>query len=317
LPKRSSRQSPTRPPVSGANPHEIQVSPAWLLKTVGLVIAASAFLIYIAACGLMYFAQPRFIFETSYVIDKKPSDFGAKFEDVKFGSFANPQPILSGWWLPAANTTPHTLLYLHGNAATISGNAERAVGFEKLGINVFLFDYRGFGNSLHEFPNEQRVYEDADTAWNYLTQELRLKPADIVIFGSSLGGAVAAELARRHPDAAGLILESAFTSIEDLSHLNHRFTIIPVRLLLHERLDAVSKLKQVHMPLLVIQGDADHEVPLSMAKELFAAAAGPKGLVLIPHGGHENNARANPGLYAAAVADFMRSVYSSGSVSSK
>ena len=293
----------------GPNPHEIQVSPAWLLKTVSLVIAASALLIYIAACGLMYFAQSHFIFETSYVVDKKPSDFGAKFEDVKFGSFANPQPILSGWWLPAAHTTPHTLLYLHGNATTISGNAERAVGFQKLGMNVFLFDYRGFGNSLHEFPNEQRVYEDADTAWTYLTQERHLKPADIVIFGSSLGGAVAAELARRHPDAAGLILESAFTSIEDISRLNHRFTIIPFGLLLHERFDAASKLKQVHMPLLVIQGDADHEVPLSMAKNLFAAAAGPKGLVLIPHGGHENNAATNPELYTMAVADFLRSAY--------
>lgn len=304
--------SPVRKTITSRNlspSHEIQVSPKWLLRTVGWVVLASAALAYLTVGCLLYFDQSRFLFETSYAVDKTPADFGADFENAAFGPPVEGKASLTGWWIPAPSPTSHTLLYLHGNAATISGNAGRAVAFDKLGLNVFLFDYRGFGNSQREFPNEQRVYEDADAAWNFLRDARRLQPRDIVIYGSSLGGSIATELARRHPDAAGLVLESTFTSIAELSRAQHRFTLMPLGLLLHQRFDSPGKVSQVRMPILIIQGGADRQVPPPMARELYNAAAGPRQLLMIPQGGHETNAQADPATYYGAFNGFLKTAF--------
>jgi alpha-beta hydrolase superfamily lysophospholipase len=116
------------------------------------------------------------------------------------------------WWI-AAQPDAKVLLYLHGNGINMGAAVANAHQFHQLGFSVLLIDYRGYGRSEGSFPTETRVYQDAVTAWDYLVKQRQIQPSQIFLFGHSLGGAIAIDLAVQHPDAAGLIVESSFTSM--------------------------------------------------------------------------------------------------------
>jgi fermentation-respiration switch protein FrsA (DUF1100 family) len=148
------------------------------------------------------------------------------------------------------------------------------------------------------------MYDDAETAWNYLIRDLHADPGRAFIYGHSLGGAVAIELGLRHPEAAGLIVESTFTSMPDMAKLT--YWMFPTDWLLNQRFDALAKVPLLRLPVLFIHGTADAEVPYIMSERLFAAARGPKWLTLIPDGGHEDSADIGGALYARDVLAFTR-----------
>jgi uncharacterized protein len=180
------------------------------------------------------------------------------------------------------------LLYLHGNGSNNGDLTEIAAILHELEVSVLLIDYRGYGRSSPVFPNETRVYQDAEAAWQYLTQEQKIKPQQIFIYGHSLGGAIAIELASKHPDVAGLITEGTFTSVKDLASLLPGLKIFPLSLLVTQHFDSITKIKSLQTPILILHGAGDRTIPPSMAKELYAAAPEPKYLAIFAEAGHNN-----------------------------
>ncbi|MCC3420586.1 MAG: alpha/beta fold hydrolase [Microcoleus sp. PH2017_29_MFU_D_A] len=198
------------------------------------------------------------------------------------------------------------VLYLHGNGSNVGANVEHANRFHGLGLSVFLIDYRGYGKSQGDFPSESRVYEDVEQAWDYLVKQRGINPNQIYIYGHSLGGAIAIDLAVRHPEAAGLIVEGSFTSVRAMVDFQKPlFRAFPIDLLLAQRFDSLSKVDRLQMPVLFIHGTADTVVPAEMSKKMFDAAPEPKQLYMVPNGGHNNAAQIGGAEYLRVVSKFL------------
>ena len=262
---------------------------------------------YILAGVYIWSHQKNFIFMPQRALANIPSDFGLQYEDI-FITLKTGEPTrerLHAWWIPAIGGGEWTLLYLHGSAFNIAANIEHARRFQRLGFSVLLLSYRGYGRSDGGFPSETGMYADAGAAWHYLTRDRGRPAGHIYIYGHSLGGAVAIELARNQPDAAGLIVEGTFTSIPELGRHDSRFRLFPIDLIVNQRFDSLSKISQVAVPVLILHGTEDRLVPVSMGRELFDAANPPKSLKLILGGGHNNSARIGGQIYLDTIADFV------------
>ena len=206
---------------------------------------------------------------------------------------------LHAWWLPAEQPGAPAVLYLHGARWNLTASVTRVDRWRKLGFNVLAVDYRGFGQSSEASPSEQTAYEDADAAWAYLA---RIAPrSKHYIVGHSLGGAIAVELARRRPDASGLVLEATFTSVKDMvAHSSWSF--LPVDLILTQEFDALKKIPELKVPLLVVHGTRDAIVPFEMGEKLYEAARAPKRFVKVEGGSHHNLSYVGFDDYRAALA---------------
>jgi pimeloyl-ACP methyl ester carboxylesterase len=271
---------------------------------VGVVVPAVT--VYVLVGVILWIWQPRLVFYPLRRIAATPRDFDLIFEEAHIPS-ADPSAALFGWWMPALGAE-WTILYLHGNGDNIGAYAPHAVCLRELGYSVLIFDYRGYGQSGGPFPNEQRACEDAESAWTWLVEQRHIDPRRIIIYGHSLGGAVAIELARHHPEASGLIVESSFTSVRAMAERTLVLRLYPLSLLVHQRFDSIAKLPQLHMPMLFLHGTRDLTVPFRMSRELFAAAQEPKRLVLIAHAGHMDCHTTGDALYRPAVQSFLQSL---------
>ena len=248
--------------------------------------------------------QRESIFEPAAVLQTSPARLGAPFEELRIPSGSGAERgDLHAWWIPAEKPDAPTVLYLHGNFRNISYNLENALRYRALGSNLLLVDYRGYGKSTGGKPSEAKVYEDAEAAWQYLVGQRGVKPQQLFIYGHSLGGAVAIDLALRHPEAAGLITESTFTSMQAMGELKYDF--LPAGLLLNQRFESLQKITRLKVPLLLIHGTWDQKVPVEMARQLFEAAPQPKTLVMIEGGEHSNNAAVGWVEYRDAVSAFI------------
>jgi uncharacterized protein len=257
---------------------------------------------YALACATVYWQQARFIFVPSDKIIDTPAKFGKSYEEVWLPM--QPSGRLYGWWVPAKGTK--TLLYLHGSGANIGLDAKHVNRFNDMGISVFSFDYRGYGKSEGTFPSETAVYADAQRAWNYLTQERKIPSKDIFIYGHSLGGAIAIDLATHHPDAAGLIVQSSFTSGVDMARNDFWTAIFPADLLLKQRFESINKVPKIRLPVLFMHGEADRRIPFSMSDRLFAASGSShKQLHTFPGADHNDVAQVAGPAYTKAVMDFI------------
>ena len=241
---------------------------------------------YVAACTYLWHAQRQLIFVPEAAVDRTPADVGLQFVEIQVP--VTEHSFIATWWLPHASTAAEhsTVLYLHGN----DGNLARELGRLRLlhgyGFAVFAIDYRGFGRSSGPFPSEAQVYDDAVAAWNYLVDVQKIEPGRIVIYGHSLGAAVAAELALRRGAACAAVLESSFTSISDMAHLEYPW--VPVDLLLDQHFDVLGNIARVKVPLVLVHGSADRRVPSVMSERLHAVAHAPKRVVLVDGGSHDD-----------------------------
>ncbi len=277
-----------------------------LLLKFGLVVAIA----YLAACLYLYFQQTRFIFFPSSAIEVTPKAFNLKYQEVWIPVTAASGKVekIHGWWIPAAKPNAKVLLYLHGNGVNIGANAAHADRFHRMGFAVLIIDYRGYGLSEGSFPNETSVYLDAATAWNYLVKQRQIQPSDIFIYGHSLGGAIAINLAVQQPKAAGLIVESSFSSIQNVVNLRNQFRLFPVSFILNQRFDSISKVKNLRIPVLFIHGTDDFVVPVTMSEQLYATAPEPKQLLIVPNAGHNDVAEVAGWQYFKTVQKFVRQV---------
>ena len=267
---------------------------------------------YIASCILLFFLQTRLLFQPTPTIAKTPDAFNIPYQEVWLPVKGRSRKIekIHGWWLPTANRKSlGTLLYLHGRGLNIGANITQSYRFRQLGFSVLLIDYRGYGRSQGSFPKESQVYEDAEVAYNYLVKQRELLPSKILFYGHSMGGAVAIELAIRHPEAAGLIVHNSFTSMLDMVENNTFMRFFPVRLLLTQRFDSLAKVKSLRMPILFVHGIADPFVPAPMSKKLYASSPKYKKILLVPNARHNNgDAFFNNPEYRQTIVDFAEKV---------
>ena len=266
-----------------------------------------AVLAYLGLCAYMWSIQGQYIYEPKPQLQTTPERLGLKSEEVHIPSGSGTERgDLYAWWIPTEHADAPTMLYLHGNDKNIGGTPDlnRVMRLHDMGYNVLTVDYRGYGKSTGGKPNEAKLYEDAGAAWNYLIKNRASDPKRTFIYGHSLGGAIAIDLAMRHPEAAGIIAESTFTSMVDMG--NREYAYMPVDLLLNQRFDSLGKVSHLKIPLLLIHGTWDKRVPYQMSQRLFDSAPQPKFQKLIEGGQHENNGIVAPLEYRAAVSEFVQ-----------
>lgn len=265
------------------------------------LLAAAVFILASAWLGLsliVYLLQDRYIYFPDKTLIATPRHIGLAFEEL---SLLTEDGIrLHGWFIPAP-AAQTTLLFLHGNAGNISHRLDSLRLFHGLGLNVLIFDYRGYGRS-GGVPSEQGTYRDADAAWRYLTQTRGIPTAKIVVFGRSLGGAVAVWLAG-HSAPAALILESTFTSVRDMA--SRYYPYLPVSVLLRNRYPTLDRIGALRLPTLVVHSHDDEIIPYEFGQRLYAALRGPREFLSL-HGGHNDAFLTDQTRYRDGLAGFLR-----------
>jgi uncharacterized protein len=255
--------------------------------------------IYLTTCLGLYLGQERMIYTPTAQHEKTPRSIGLNFEEVWLPVAQGGQ--IHGWWLPNPKAA-HSILYLHGIGLNIGSNLDQAKHLYDQGFSVLLIDYRGYGQSSGPFPAETRIYEDVEAAWKHLTQTRQIKAQNIVLYGHSLGGAIAIELAKRHPDAKALIVQASFTSMYDMSMQRPHNRLLPVQLLLHERYNSIEKVETLKVPVLYIHGLKDETIAHRMSQTLYEKSPEPKQLFLVLQGTHANGDR----FWQAGAGDVIR-----------
>jgi uncharacterized protein len=219
-----------------------------------------------------------------------------------------PKARLNGLWLQASEPGTATaklspvLLYLHGARFNVTGSAPRMRRMQELGFSVLAVDYRGFGKSTAALPSEASAYEDARAAWDWLAKKYPDRPR--YIFGHSLGGSIAINLASDVTDESGTIVEGAFTSIADVVGTTE-WGWVPISLLITQRFDAIDKVGKIGSPLLVVHGGEDHLILPNLGRKLFDAAAQPKLFMLVAGGSHHNTNQVGQPQYRQALAQLF------------
>ncbi|MEO8754322.1 MAG: alpha/beta fold hydrolase [Casimicrobiaceae bacterium] len=218
---------------------------------------------------------------------------------------------IHAWYWPDADPKAPVIFYLHGARWNLTGHVRRIEQLRRFGFSVFAIDYRGFGKSDGDLPSEAMCYEDASAGWDWLVKR-QPDASRRFIYGHSLGGAVAIDLAAKlaanegngGAQARGLIVESSFTSLPDVA-AELSFSWLPTSLILSQKFDSIHKIKSVDIPVLVVHGAGDRFIPARFSQALFAAAPGPKKLLLIENGTHNNSMWIGDGEYQHALGELF------------
>ncbi len=243
-----------------------------VLRRIAVIVAA----VYLGLSLYMFLFQARFLYYPSRAVPFTPSVLNLAYEDVRVpvGEGAD----VHGWFVPAAAGEDRgAVLFCHGNAGTIADRLDTLEILHELGFAVMLFDYRGYGNSAGR-PSERGTYDDARAAWRHLTEQRGFAPAKIVVFGRSLGGAVAARLAQETAPAA-LVVESSFSSVPDLARELYPF--LPVGWLCRFRYSTAEYAAAASCPVVVVHSPGDELIPFTHGRRIFNAATAPKHFLQI------------------------------------
>ncbi len=255
---------------------------------VGLVIAGALLLVF----------EKKLIYFPTRAHDATPAGLGLAHEEVEL--VAGDGVRLHGWFLPAKGSRLTVLLF-HGNAGNISHRLDRALLMQlRLKVDTFLLDYRGYGRSEGS-PDEAGTYEDARAAYRWLAAR-GTSPERLVLFGESLGSAVATQLATVVASRA-LVLESPFTSVPDMARAVYPF--LPLWPFVRTRYDTLSKIGALRVPLLILHGERDEVVPFAQGRRVFEAAPEPKRFYAIRGAGHNDTYVVGGDAYWQALSDFM------------
>ena len=267
----------------------------------------------LAGCATLDEQQRGWIFQPS---DRSWGGSANLVQDMKdvwieFDSVTTARPVkLHGLWLAASNSRQGDwsdakaplMLYLHGARWNVEGSASRIRHMQELGFSVLAIDYRGFGKSSPDLPSEHMANEDVRAAWDWLGKQHPDQPR--YIFGHSLGGAFAIELASKVDNEAGTIVEGTFTSIADVVS-TMKWGWLPLRALITQPFESVEKVAHLGSPLLVVHGSDDTMILPSLGRKLYDAAQGPKAFVLVKGGSHHNTNTLGQAQYRVALAELF------------
>ena len=241
---------------------------------------------------VIYFMQSSFLYYPVREIYYTPGDLGLTFEKVVFKSSDGLK--LSGWYIPSKNSE-FTVLFCHGNGGNMMHCLDSIKFFNELGLNFFIFDYRGYGSSEGR-PGEEGTYLDAGAAYKWLTEEKKVKPETIIVFGWSLGGSIAAKLASEVRVKA-LVIESTFTSYVDIGQKFYSY--MPVRWFAEFNYNTIGYIRNVRCPVMIIHSRNDEIVPFEFGIELYKAANEPKEFVEV-FGSHNESFLVSGEIYKKA-----------------
>jgi fermentation-respiration switch protein FrsA (DUF1100 family) len=274
------------------------VGTRWLRATVPSLAMAGAL-------GALGYWRNRFQHGQTFLPERypnglwQPGNYGVTADDVWFES--SDGTTLHGWWMPVARARG-TVLYCHGNAGNITSRIGVYQYLKRLRLNVFAIDYRGYGRS-HGRPSEQGVFADARAAFDWLVDEMSESPDRILLFGHSLGGAIAIDCAASRP-AAGLVVQSSFTDLREMAR--ERFRSVPLHWVARNQFRSLSKVPRLQQPKLFIHGTSDETVPIRLGERLFEHAAEPKEWFPVRHAGHNDVHRFGGFRYLWKLAAFSR-----------
>ncbi len=261
----------------------------------------------VLAVGLLWALQERMIYPSDREVTTSPDAIGLEFEEVQIGTPDGER--LHGWWVPPPRTPRGVVLYCHGNGGNVANVMSLLPALHGRDLAVLAFDYRGYGRSTGR-PNEAGTYVDVAAAHDYLVHERGVDPDHILLWGRSLGGAIAlhraVELSAR-PEGerpAGLVLESTFSTLPDVA-AGH-FPLLPVRWLIRPQYRSVERIGDLRIPLLQAHAEEDEIVPYELGRALFEAAPEPKQFVKVV-GGHNMSSLAT-GRTAAELDAFLDEV---------
>ena len=254
--------------------------------------------------------EKRFVFFPVAELLYTPSDAGLDYQDVSFQT--SDGLALQGWFIPGDPVTQSpgdgpglTWLWFHGNGGNIGHRIDELVmAHHRTGDNIFIFDYRGYGQSEGK-PSEQGTYLDSRAAVEYLRSRPDVDPENIVYLGHSLGAAVAVELSLTQPPKA-MVLVSPFTSVRDMARLT--LPIPPAGWLVRNHYDTISRIRMLSVPVLVLHGDLDETVPISQGRKLYQAANEPKSFQVLIGAGHNDTYEAAAEQYWGAIESFLAGV---------
>ena len=257
-------------------------------------------ILILIGAGIIFYPliENAIVFHPDSHLDDSPAHWGLSYKDIQF---LTPDGLsLHGWFFPLSEEAP-VLIFCHGNAGNISHRIENVKLLVNKGISVFLFSYRGYGKSSGR-PSEKGIYIDGIAAYDYLVKIEKISPDRIAIFGRSLGGSVAIEVALKRKTIC-LIIESTFTSMKDMAKTIPPFFILSPFLPLHY--NNISKIANVSVPTLILHGEDDDIVPFSMGKELFEKALEPKSFLPIQGAGHNDTYVIGGEDYLDAIVNFI------------
>lgn len=256
--------------------------------------------VYIGLSLLLYFRQSRYIYYPARKIMNDPGDINLYFEDILLK--AQDGATVAGWYIPAEGYrgSGNLVLFSHGNAGNIGDRLGTIEVFHKMGFDVVIYDYRGYGASTGT-PTEEGTYLDALAVWNYVKGDLGVPPEKTVLFGRSLGGSVAAWLADQ-ADPAALVVESAFVSAPAMAR--KMFPILPVGLICRFQYDTEKYIRNAGCPVVVAHSIDDEMVPFNHGRKLYEAAAGPKMFVEMS-GGHNSGGLDIDSVYQRRLVEFL------------
>jgi uncharacterized protein len=262
-PKKRAPQPPSQPEV---------VNPIWLIKAIAFTILAALVCGYLTICLLFYQGQWQFVLHPARTSAAPPSIAGAPYQLIHFGPDETANPQLTGWWIPAnpgSRYTHLTILFLPSGDGSLADSIPTLADLHNLGINVFAFDYRGYGQSAPTHPNHKNMTWDADSAWQYLNTSRAIPEQQIIPYGTGVGASLAANLAATHTTIPAIILDSPHTDLLDTALRDPRAGILPTRLLFHERFPLTEPLATLHTPKLLISRSTTPD-------KSFPTAADPK-----------------------------------------
>ncbi len=276
-------QSKTRPAPrvassshSSASAPEL-VDPRWLFKALGLVFAVALLLSYGALCLLYYQGQWQLVLHPSRAVSTTPASLNLQFTELHFAVDATGVPQLSGWWIPAANPSASTIsaLMLHGADGSIADALGSAATLHSAGLNVLLFDYRGYGKSIGQHPTQDSMLSDASAALNFLINTQHVAPQQVVLYGHGIGASPATQLAAQHHEIGALILDAPDGDLLDRAAHDARSRLVPAHLLFNQTFPVSAPLHTLTTPKLLIS--YGHSAPAALAN-----AADPKVMLELP-----------------------------------
>jgi alpha-beta hydrolase superfamily lysophospholipase len=267
-----SRPSPKSTKHKSQPPPLEVVDPIWLVKALAFVVLAALLCGYLTFCLLFYQGQWQLVLHPTRTATSPQSIAGAPYELIHFGPDESATPQLTGWWIPSAPGGRYahaTILFLPASDGSLENCIPTLASLHNLGINVFAFDYRGYGQSAAIHPTQQNMTRDADSAWQYLNTSRAIPEPQIVPYGVGAGASLAAQLALTHAPIPALILDSPHADLLDAALRDPRSKLLPVRLLFNQRFPLAKPLDTLQTPKLLISRTASPDAA-------FRTAADPK-----------------------------------------
>jgi pimeloyl-ACP methyl ester carboxylesterase len=250
----------------------------WLVKAIAATIVAALFCGYLTFCLLFYQGQWQLVLHPTRTSSAPASIAGIPYELIHFGLDESATPQLAGWWIPSAPGARYahtTILFLPGSDGSLADSIPTLASLHNIGLNVFAFDYRGYGQSTPTRPSQLNMTSDADSALRYLTKSRAIPDSQIIPYGTGVGAALATELAADHTSVPGLVLDAPRADLLQIAQRDPRSRLIPISLLFHERFPLATPLSTLKTPKLLISRTTSPD-------ESFLHASDPKLTVELP-----------------------------------